>query len=113
MITRWTRSRAFSLASRWLTWVLVVAALIESLSAISVLDRPVAMSASTSRSRVVMAAMAVGAWVAGAGGAGRRTNSATSRRVTLGASSASPAATTLIAAIRSAGWVLLSRKPLA
>ena len=44
---------------------------------------------------------------------GIRANSLISRRVMLGASRASPAATTRIAVIRSAGRVSLSRKPLA
>ena len=115
-MTRCTRSRALSLVSRCPTWVLAVASLMHRLAAISELDRPVAIRARTSRSRAVMAGRAprgLAAGGAGRGGGGRRVNSATSRRVTLGASRASPAAMTRIALISSAGCVLLSRNPLA
>ena len=81
--------------------------------AISLLDRPLATSASTSRSRaVITSSTPTGEWAAGAAG-GRRANSSTSRRVTDGASSASPAAMTWIAVSSSAGEMLFSRKPLA
>ena len=53
MITSWMRSRASSLVSRWATWVLAVAGLIVSRSAISALDRPRATIARTSCSRSV------------------------------------------------------------
>ena len=82
----------------------------KSFAAISVLDRPRPTRVSTSRSRSVTSSSAF----AGRGaGSGRRVNSSMSRRVAPGASSASPAATTRIAASRSAGGVSLSRKPLA
>ena len=55
-MTRCTRSRALSLVSRCPTWVLAVASLMHSRAAISELDSPVAISASTSRSRPVIAA---------------------------------------------------------
>ena len=55
-MTRCTRSRAFSLVSRCPTWVLAVASLMHSRAAISELDSPVAISASTSRSRPVIPA---------------------------------------------------------
>src|SRR5690606_17791816 len=51
--TAWTRSRAPSLASTRPTWVLTVASATNSSVAISVLERPRAMSTSTSRSRSV------------------------------------------------------------
>ena len=80
-------------------------------SAISALERPRATSASTSRSRSVSTSS--GARRRPTSGSGRRANSSISRRVTRGASSASPAATTRTAASRSSGRVSLSRKPLA
>ena len=82
-----------------------------SVAAISVLDRPRATAASTSVSRGVSCARARAGLVDG--GAGWRRNSSTSRRVTLGASSASPPATTRTAASNSAGSVSFNRKPLA
>jgi len=118
-MTSWMRSRASSLVSRCATWVFAVAGLIVRWSAISALDMPRATSSSTSRSRSVSTSMAracaVGALAVTAGLPGRPllANSPIRRRVTLGASSASPPATTRMALIRSAGSVSLSRNPLA
>jgi hypothetical protein len=92
-----------------LTWVLAVAGLTTSLSAISSLDRPAATRPMTSRSRSV-------SWPSSGDGRGSRAlvaNSATSRRVTPGDSRASPEATARTPRIRSAGSVFLTRKPLA
>src|SRR5215216_7140082 len=94
-----------------LTWVRAVAGLTTSRSAISWLDSPAPARAMTSRSRSVRAARSTRA-----GGLARRraaANSAISRRVTLGASRASPSATTRTARSSSMGSVFLSRKPLA
>src|SRR5215469_1341238 len=136
MMTSCTRSRASSLVSRCATCVLAVAGEMYSRSAISALDMPVATRRSTSDSRSVSSwatrsvAVAGGAradWgaegvaiapaaAAPAGpraGAGVLANSPISRRVMLGASSASPAATTRMAVSKSAGSVSLSRNPLA
>ena len=109
-MTSRARSRAPNFMSRRPTWVFAVERLTCSRDAISVLDRPRPISVRTSRSRSVMSPAAAG----GRGrGSGCRVNSSMSRRVTAGASSASPAATTRIASSRSAGRVSLSRKPLA
>src|SRR4029453_10008467 len=94
-----------------LTWVRAVAGLTTSRSAISSLDSPAPARAMTSRSRSVRAARSTRA-----GRLARRraaANSAISRRVTLGASRASPSATTRTARSSSAGSVFLSRNPLA
>jgi len=53
MMTSWMRSLASSFVSRWATWVLAVAGLIVSSSAISALDMPRATILSTSSSRSV------------------------------------------------------------
>src|ERR671914_698868 len=66
-ITSWARSRAWSLARTRLTWVLAVAALTTSCSAISALERPLATRASTSRSRSVSEARAAGVTGLGSG----------------------------------------------
>jgi len=90
--------------------VLTVPALTTSRSAISAFDSPRASSSSTSRSRSVRPSST------GAGGLGdgeRRTNSSITERVTAGAISASPRATTSIAASSSSGGASLSMKPLA
>jgi hypothetical protein len=73
------------------------------------LDRPVAISVSTSRSRAVSSPMPR----TRRGGLVRAANSAITRRVTAGDSSASPAATTWTALISSAASVSLTRKPAA
>src|SRR5829696_5131874 len=95
-----------------LTWVRAVAGLTTSRSAISSLDSPAPARAMTSRSRSVRAARSTApagalAWRRAAA------NSAIRRRVTLGASRASPSATTRTARSSSIGSVFLSRKPLA
>src|ERR1700728_1850947 len=69
-MTRCTRSRAPSLVSRCPTCVFVVAGVMSSRLAISVLDRPPATRASTSRSRAVITSSAPPP--ARAGGAERR-----------------------------------------
>src|SRR3954452_6442977 len=58
MTTSWARSRAWSLVSTRLTWVLAVAMLTKSSSAISAFERPLPARASTSRSRSVSTASA-------------------------------------------------------
>ena len=77
-----------------LTWVLVVSPAMDRASLICPLDMPWAISMSTSVSRLVSMSSAAG--MGGTAG-GLRVNSVSSRRVTDGASSASPAATTLTA----------------
>src|SRR6266536_1789499 len=81
----------------WPTWVLVVCSAMTRVSLISVLDRPPAINRSTSVSRGVSAPGAANGRLARA----RRAKPAISRRVTDGASSASPAATTWTAWISS------------
>src|SRR5579863_5598149 len=100
MITSWTRSRAPSLVSRCATWVLAVAWEMYRRRAISAFDRPAATRPRTSRSRPVRAwvtwsARADAVAVAGRplAGAGVLAKALIRRRVTLGASRASPAAT--------------------
>src|SRR6266702_7986728 len=73
-MTSWARSRRPSLARIRLTWVLAVAGLTTSRPAISALDRPCAMSTSTSRSRSVSSPASR---ASGRPTAGRDTNSAT------------------------------------
>ncbi len=79
-------------------------------SLISALDRPRAISRSTSVSRWVSALSGRGT---GTLWRGRLAKSAISRRVTEGASSASPPATTCTACTSSAAVASLSRNPLA
>ncbi len=93
-----------------LTCVLAVSGLTNSRPAISSLDRPAATRPSTSRSRSVSLS-SIRPSVRGR--SGRLARSVISRRVTLGASSASPRATTRTAWIRSSGSASLSRNPLA
>jgi hypothetical protein len=79
-----------------------------SCSPISALVHPPATRPSTCRSRSVSTSSC-----GVVGGVVSPVNAAMSRRVTFGASSASPAAMTRMAACRSAGGVSLSRNPLA
>ena len=97
------------MASRRATWALAVAVLMNNCPAISPLDRPRPTSVSTSRSRPVMPSMP------GRRGAGAdvAANWPMRRRVTPGASSASPAAITRIAARMSSRAMSLTRNPLA
>ena len=88
---------------------MAVAGLTIRRDAISSFDRPSATSAMTSRSRSVSASSAD----VGRGSLALVANSATSRRVTPGESSASPRATARTAWISSTGSVSLTRKPLA
>src|SRR5664280_2077362 len=93
------------------TWVLTVASDRNSRWAISVLDNARATSSKTSCSRGVSASRAASA---GRGGAPSPcTYRSSSRRVTAGATTASPAATARMAESRSGGPTSLSRKPLA
>ena len=71
---------------------------------------PAAIIAITSRSRAVSEESRSGATCTGSG---RRLNSAITRRVTLGLSSASPSATTFTARQSSSRLTVLERKPLA
>ena len=87
--------------------VLVVPSETNRRSAMSELDRPRASRPSTSTSRRVRSA--TGRWVR-VGGA-RCTKASITRRVTPGASRASPEATTRIAAASSSAGASLSRKP--
>src|ERR1700756_14673 len=73
-MTSWARSRRPSLARIRLTWVLAVAGLTTSRPAISALDRPCAISTSTSRSRPVSSPASR---ASGRPTAGRGTNAAT------------------------------------
>ena len=107
--TACARSRRPSFWSTRPTWVFTVVSATKSSRAISWFDKPRAMHTSTSRSRSVSSSSAAG----GGGGSGRRANSSTSLRVTEGASSASPAATTRTAATNSSGGRSFSRNPLA
>lgn len=79
-----------------------------SSAAISLLDRPLPTSVSTSRSRSVMPSSRCGGTAAGAG---RFANSSIRRRVTLGAMRASPAATTRVAVRMSSSAMSLTRNP--
>jgi hypothetical protein len=114
-MTACTRSRRPNFISTRPTCVFTVAWPTISASPISALLRPRPMRVSTSRSRGVSRSRP------GSGGpapspppvGGRRAKSSTSRRVMDGASSASPAATTRMAARRSAGGVSFRRNPLA
>src|SRR6266536_2011165 len=106
------RSRRPNLASSRLTCVLTVSSAITRCAAISALDSPRAINMSTSVSRRVRPGTARRA-AASADGGRARTKSAISRRVTPGARSASPAATTRTAATSSCSEQSLSRKPLA
>jgi hypothetical protein len=83
-----TRSRTPSFINTWVTCVLTVA-LTTNASAISLLDRPVVRSLSTSASRSVSWLSSV---LADGGGGDRRTNSSMTARVTEGSTRASPAA---------------------
>src|SRR6266536_267160 len=96
-MTACTLSRTWSLFSMRLTWVLIVSVLTTSRAAISMLERPSAMRRRIWVSRGVRSAN--GALACSARGRGR-VNSPMSRRVTFGARSASPAATTRTASNR-------------
>lgn len=87
-MTAWARSRRLSLAKMRPTCVLVVCWAMTKVSLISALDRPRAISCSTSVSRGVSVPSVAGD---GAREGGRQAKSAMSRRVTEGASRASPA----------------------
>src|SRR5690606_11287553 len=134
MITRWTRSRASSLVSSRATCAFAVATLMTSSAAISWLDMPRPTSVSASRSLAVTAPSARGplpaargplpaacgalpagdgTLPAGGAGSGRAANSSIRRRVTLGAISASPPATTRIADRISSSAMSFTRNPLA
>src|SRR5487761_493705 len=106
----WVRSRAPSLVRMRLTCVLAVGSVTCNVVASSTLDRPRATSASTSRSRSVSSSRPQG--VPAATGV-RSAKCAMSRRVTLGASSASPPATVRMPLSSSSTGRLLSAKPLA
>jgi hypothetical protein len=93
-----------------LTWVLTVCSATTSRAAISALESPRATRASTSVSRWVSRSTLARL---GPDGGPSRANSAISRRVTDGDSSASPAATTRTASARACAEASLSRKPLA
>jgi hypothetical protein len=90
-----------------LTWVRTVAALTTRCSAICALDRPRAISVSTSLSRSVRSESS-----GGPPGTlrGRLTNSSIRRRVTVGARRASPAATVRIASAQLGGWRVLEEE---
>jgi hypothetical protein len=92
------------------TWVFTVVSPTNRAAAISALVSPRAIASSTSRSRAVSASSAPGR---GALRAGALANSSIRRRVTEGDSSASPPATTRMAATSSSGGVSFSRNPLA
>src|SRR5215217_8071077 len=106
MTTAWTRSRAPSLVRTRLTWVFTVFSEMNSVSASSSLDSPLAMATSTSRSRSVRSAKRGLAVLAG-----RLENRSMSRRVTDGDSSPSPAAMVRIPSISCSGGLRLSRNP--
>src|SRR5215467_4802417 len=80
-MTAWTRSRNPSLASRLPTWVLTVASLTNSPSAISALLRPRASSRSTSCSRAVSEASRDGDGAVSGGGRAHRGDQIMPRRV--------------------------------
>lgn len=95
----------FKFGQRWPMWVLTVPMLRWSFSAISWFDRPWPTRVRTSRSRVVRRSSSRGVDCR----AGRRMNSAMSRRVVVGASRASPAATTRMAVSSSVAVASLPR----
>src|SRR5580700_11895610 len=109
MTTSWVRSRASSLVRILLTWVLTVGRLTCSVLASSEFDRPRARSESTSRSRSVSCPKSR---CRSGGTRLARLKCAISRRVTLGARSASPSATTRMALSSSSRGRLFSAKPL-
>src|SRR5919201_2562705 len=109
-ITACTRSRTPSFERTRATCVLTVAALTTSRSAISAFDRPRARSSSTSRSRSVSA---LRSGLPGSVIGRLRRNRATSRRVTDGSMSASPAAAARMPARSWSAGTPLSRNPLA
>ena len=88
------------------TWVFTVFSEMNSSSASSSLERPLAMATSTSRPRSVMSAKR-GLSLR----EGRLENASISRRVTEGESSASPAATVRIASTSCSGGLRLRRNP--
>ena len=92
-MTSCARSRAWSLARRWPMWVFTVPWPTCRWSQISLLDRPRAISDSTSRSRSVTPSSPCSG---DCPGSASRANSAIRRRVIDGASRPSPAATTLL-----------------
>ena len=93
-----------------MTWVLTVVSDTISSAAISALDMPRAISCSTSSSRGVSSSNDGGG---GASAAGVLANSSIRRRVTVGASSDSPAATRRMPLTSWSAGTSLSRKPLA
>ena len=109
--TSWARSRQSSLDSSRLMCVLTVATDRCKAAATSALELPAATCCSTWSSRSVSGARASPA--DGAAARGRRANSAISRRVMAGASSASPAATIAMASSSFSGGVSFSTNPLA
>jgi hypothetical protein len=112
MMASCTRLAAFSLARILETCALTVASLMYSRVAMSALDLPRATSAATSRSRSVSVRSACCA-AARRGAGASAPNCSMSVRVTAGESMASPAATSRIAWMMSAGGVSFSRNPLA
>src|SRR5690606_11428804 len=110
--TACTRSRSPSFARTFPTCVFTVVSLTTSSAAISAFDSPRATCASTSRSRSVSVSSPGGGASSRTAGS-RDANRSSSRRVTLGATIASPAATIRIACTRSSGGESFSRNPLA
>jgi hypothetical protein len=104
--------RRLSFISTLATWVFTVVSLTTSSAAISALERPRAIRRNTSSSRAVRLASAAGGSRSDGSGS-REAKRSSSRRVTDGASRASPLATTRIASTRSSGGTSLSRNPLA
>ena len=91
-----------------MTCVLTVVSLMKSACPISAFERPAAMRRSTSCSRAVSSPSSLGG-----AGRGMRANFSITRRVIVGESSASPAATVRTAAMSCSGGSSLSTKPLA
>jgi hypothetical protein len=112
-MTAWTRSRRSSLASIRPTWTLTVPSDRCRSSAISRLDRPAASWTKTVCSRSVSLLSRTSRSCCRPGPGIRGTNLSMSRRVVVGARTASPPATVRIAVSSSAGGASLRRNPLA
>src|SRR5262249_7627260 len=110
-MTAWTRSRRPSLRSRLETWLFTVASLMYRRPASSALDRPAASSRSTSVSRSVRAGSEAGVALLARGPGRVRANWPSRRRVTDGASRASPAAITLDGLGQLGGLDVLEQEP--
>ncbi|RUP63786.1 hypothetical protein SSPNP10_32150 [Streptomyces sp. NP10] len=113
-MTAWTRSLAPVFARMRVTCVFTVDSARWRRAAISVLDQPCPITVRISRSRSVRAMMRGSEMARAPGTTGRWwTYASRSRRVSVGATTASPTATARMPARSSSGRASLTRKPLA